>query len=364
MKLIGKTTNNSKTHEAEFNVKGTSKVRLGQFVKVKLDSRLYLCKVTALWWKEKGSGKNREVHYQGKIEPVTATPRPFPPQTEIFSADATLIKKALGIQNCEGRIVLGNIIGTKIPMCIDGKALLKHLAILGQTGFGKTYTAMVLLEQMLDEGMTAVVIDPHGDFVWLAQVPEYQDKVVVVDRDISDDENIKLDDFYNDGKVTILNMLSIDDKLSREWIVNDVVSMLFNAAKHKEIRETLLVIDECHNFIPQRGNNECKDMCIRAIAEGRKFGMGMVLLTQRPAKLDKDALSQCANQIIHHVTNYNDINAITNSLEGVGKADKKNLQQLDVGEVLIMGVNLKTPLYVQIRKRKSPDREDKPIGVG
>ena len=52
-------------------------------------------------------------------------------------------------------------------------------------------------------------------------------------------------------------------------------------------------------------------------AEGRKFGLGLTIISQRAAKIDKNVLCQCNTQMILKVTNPNDLKAITNSLEGI-----------------------------------------------
>jgi len=61
-----------------------------------------------------------------------------------------------------------------------------------------------------------------------------------------------------------------------------------------------MVIEEAHNYCPERNFGEKKSSKIlRTIAsEGRKFGLGLCVVSQRPARLDKSVLSQCSTQII------------------------------------------------------------------
>jgi DNA helicase HerA-like ATPase len=67
----------------------------------------------------------------------------------------------------------------------------------------------------------------------------------------------------------------------------------------------MLVVEEAHNFCPERGFEKAiSSNIMRTIAsEGRKFGLGMMVISQRPARVDKNVISQCNTQIILRVTN-------------------------------------------------------------
>jgi len=155
------------------------------------------------------------------------------------------------------------------------------------------------------------------------------------------------------------------DEREKEFLVDILMDTLLADAKKGKLKPVVVIIDEAHKLIPQTKKTTCKKKCVNAIMEGRKFGLGVMVCTQRPAKIDKDALSQCATQVVHKVMNRRDTEAITQSVEGMGTDDRKILQKLDVGEALVMGGSLKCPLVVKIRERRSEDRViEMPIGVG
>lgn len=115
----------------------------------------------------------------------------------------------------------------------------------------------------------------------------------------------------------------------------------------------IMILEEAHNFCPQQGYAVSTESLINVASEGRKFGFGLCIVTQRPARVDKNLLSQCNTQIILKVTNTNDLKAITASVEGISQGATEEIQRLAVGEALVMGGNIALPIYVQIRIRKS-----------
>jgi DNA helicase HerA-like ATPase len=88
-------------------------------------------------------------------------------------------------------------------------------------------------------------------------------------------------------------------------------------------------------------------------AEGRKFGLGLCVVTQRPAKIDKNVLSQCATQIILKLTSPNDLKVIAQSIEGFTEGMEDDIQGLPIGVALITGSSLSRPMIVEIRVRET-----------
>ncbi|MGE0793502.1 MAG: DUF87 domain-containing protein [Candidatus Woesearchaeota archaeon] len=108
-----------------------------------------------------------------------------------------------------------------------------------------------------------------------------------------------------------------------------------------------------HNC-PERSFGEKKSSKIlRTIAsEGRKFGLGLCIISQRPARVDKSVISQCTTQIIMKLTNPNDLKAITSSVEGITSNTEKEIQNLSIGTALVTGIT-DVPLFINIRPRQS-----------
>jgi len=155
------------------------------------------------------------------------------------------------------------------------------------------------------------------------------------------------------GKMSIINLRGVTSDV-QEVVVYKIINDLFMERKKNSIPPFFLVIEECHNFVPERSFGEAKSSAIirQVAAEGRKFGLGLCLISQRPSRVDKSAISQGSTQLILKVTNPNDIKAISNSIEGITQHTEKEIQNIPVGTALVTGV-VDLPLLVNIRPRMS-----------
>ncbi|RME52962.1 ATP-binding protein [Candidatus Woesearchaeota archaeon] len=155
------------------------------------------------------------------------------------------------------------------------------------------------------------------------------------------------------GEATIFNLKGTPPDI-QELIAYKLIKDLFELRKKNKIPPFFLVVEEAHNFCPERNFGEAKSSKIlRTVAsEGRKFGLGLCIVSQRPARVDKSVLSQCTTQIILKVTNPNDLRAISSGVEGLSAEAEKEITNLTIGSALITGVT-DLPLFTTIRPRKS-----------
>ena len=155
------------------------------------------------------------------------------------------------------------------------------------------------------------------------------------------------------GRCSIINMKGISQDV-QEIIVYKLLTDLFEARKKEHIPPFFLVIEESHNYCPERsfGETKCSKIIRTIAAEGRKFGLGLCVISQRPARIDKSILSQCTTQIILKVTNPNDLKAIAQSVEGITSEAQEEIKNLPIGTALVTGI-VDMPLFVNIRTRKS-----------
>jgi DNA helicase HerA-like ATPase len=161
-----------------------------------------------------------------------------------------------------------------------------------------------------------------------------------------------MDELIAKGKTTIINLKGTPPDI-QELIVNRIATALFELRKINEIPPMLMVVEEAHNYCPQQGVSECSKILRTIASEGRKFGLGMIIITQRAAKVDKNVLSQCNTQIILKVTNPNDIKAIVASVEGLSSGMADEIQRLPIGVAIVSGGGIQNALFVQIRPRES-----------
>lgn len=373
---------------------------------------------------------------------------PLEPGDNVLDADDEFIKESLGLEKDRGAFI-GNLDGRKnLKVFLDlNKILTKHVCILAKSGSGKSYAAGVLLEEIIEEKIPLVVIDPHGEYSsmkkankeekeklekigltpkgYASVIKEYSPDTVInsecmplrlssksltpdmlihlmptklsnaqlgilysalQNRDSIDfddllftidaeDNNLKytvlsiieyikklgifsdnptsLQELITPGKVSILNLKGIQPEVS-EMVVYKLLKDLFDARKRGNVPPFFLVVEEAHNFCPERGFGESKSSGIlrQIAAEGRKFGLGVCIISQRPARVDKNVLSQITTQIILKVTNPNDLKAISASVEGITAETEKEIRNIQIGTAMLVGV-VNQPLIINIRTRKS-----------
>jgi DNA helicase HerA-like ATPase len=161
-----------------------------------------------------------------------------------------------------------------------------------------------------------------------------------------------LADLVQNGKATLVNLRGVAPDI-QELVVARIAGTLFENRKKGKIPPLFLVIEEAHNFAPQQGTASCSRMLKNIASEGRKFGLGLCVVTQRAARIDKSVLSQCNTQLILQVTNPLDLKAIAQSIEGLTAGMTEMIQGLPVGVALVTGGGYHTPLFCEVRPRST-----------
>jgi len=161
-------------------------------------------------------------------------------------------------------------------------------------------------------------------------------------------------ELVKNGGCSIVNMKGVPPDV-QTVVVARLTQQLFEYRKAGKIPGFLLIVEEAHNYCPERGfGNAVSSSILRTIAsEGRKFGMGLAIVSQRPAKVDKNIISQCNTNIILKVTNPNDLKAIVQSVEGLTSKTSDEIQRLPIGVALISGGSLQMPVMAEIRPRET-----------
>jgi len=162
------------------------------------------------------------------------------------------------------------------------------------------------------------------------------------------------DELVKKGKCSTINMKGVPPDV-QEVVVTRITKRLFDDRKAGKIPPFLFVVEEAHNYCPERGVGKAVSSGIlRTIAsEGRKFGMGLCIVSQRPAKVDKNIISQCNTNIILKVTNPNDLKAIISSVEGLTNQTYREIQRLPIGVAMISGAGLQMPVMTEVRTRET-----------
>ncbi|KAF5411453.1 MAG: ATP-binding protein [Euryarchaeota archaeon] len=174
------------------------------------------------------------------------------------------------------------------------------------------------------------------------------------EAEIFSDDPTPIQGLIQPGRGSIIDMKGVVPDM-QTMIVARLCEELFEARKVDLIPPMMLIIEEAHNYCPEKGFGKTASTDIlRTIAsEGRKFGLGMMVVTQRPARIDKNILSQCNTQIILKVTNPNDLQAIRKGLEGISVEAEDEVKRLPPGVAMVVSGDIERPIIVEIRARRS-----------
>lgn len=187
--------------------------------------------------------------------------------------------------------------------------------------------------------------------------------------DKTDPFPVVISQFIGDGEpVRIIDLSGVPNEVA--GIASAVIARtLFNfklwqTTSERESNPVLLVCEEAHRYVPNRGEAqyEAAQEAIRRIAkEGRKYGIGLMLVSQRPSEVEATVLSQCNSWIILRITNDNDREHVRSILPDSLSGLTKVLSGLRRQEAIIVGQAVMLPsriLISSLEKEKLPRSHD------
>ncbi len=452
METVGEVFGRSEIEEFEFIARG--KVGKSDYVIVNHEGEKVLAQVMEMYIDQAGRtlGRARVIGFV-REEVLQLPRRPIRIGSKVYKAPKNTVIKTLKLNLDYKKGLFYGFLekAEKVPIYLDvNKFVTRHVAVLAQSGAGKSYDVGVLIEELMEKDIPTVVIDPHGEYgsmkypndneeeiklmeifgiepkgyaekIWelapnLEIAPHADEKLtlrgygltlteilgimpfklsgeqigIIVDalkdlkgkytledlRDkILESENnlkyeilpifeelikskifsknpIPLNEIVKVGRATIINLRGITSWL-QEVIVTRLLSELFNARIRGKIPPLFLILEEAHNFIPANKQALSSDIIKTIAGEGRKFGFGLCVVSQRPSKIDEDVLSQCGTKIIKRITNKTDLEAILASVEGLEPTFLDEIARLPPQQALVAGVITEVPLFVHVRIRKS-----------
>lgn len=170
-------------------------------------------------------------------------------------------------------------------------------------------------------------------------------------------------ELVDDGQISVVSLAGYTGDF-QATIYSLVARRIFEARVQGDLAlPVLLVLEEAHNFTPARAATTAEAGAIaitKQIAqEGRKFGVGLILISQRPSRLDETTLAMCNSFIIMRMVNPADQRFVRTVVESLGEDDAAMLPDLDVGEAILSGQFINFPVLVRIKKPMSEgEREE------
>jgi hypothetical protein len=166
------------------------------------------------------------------------------------------------------------------------------------------------------------------------------------------------------GQISVVSLAGYTSDF-QATIYSLIAEEIFGKKVSDELRlPVLFVLEEAHNFAPAQPRSDAEKRSItttRQIAqEGRKFGVGQVIISQRPSRLDETTLSQCNSFVIMRMVNPADQGFVRRVIETLGEDEAKLLPDLDVGEALLSGQFINFPVLVRMKEPASQgEREER-----
>lgn len=165
----------------------------------------------------------------------------------------------------------------------------------------------------------------------------------------------KGDGFAKSHQVIIINMNSVDDEVV-ELFSAVLARMTFRLLRRADPRNRFpvhMVLEEAHRYVgstPSRYAVDASKVFERIAKEGRKYGMFLMVASQRPSELSKTVLSQCSNFVIHRIQNPDDLSQIRQMTPFISEAVLKRLPSLPKQHALVFGTSVNLPTTFKVRQ--------------
>lgn len=154
------------------------------------------------------------------------------------------------------------------------------------------------------------------------------------------------------GRISIIDLQGLS-RTSMQVVVALICNEILRAAQDSSdpIRPVFIVVEEGHTFAPARESSISLPIIKKIFAEGRKFGVGAGIVSQRPSKLDSDVTSQANTIIAMRIKNPEDQAFIRSTSDYFSEVDIKELPSLSTGEALVSGRAILAPLLVKVGQK-------------
>ncbi len=167
---------------------------------------------------------------------------------------------------------------------------------------------------------------------------------------ISKDTFVK--NLFDGNQIINMNLNYIDERFAKT-LTKIFTKIFFNFATNLKERGSYpihIILEEAHRYVQNDSDINVIGYNIfeRITKEGRKYGVILGLITQRPSELSATALSQCSNFIAFRMFHPNDLMIISNIASNVSQETINKVRNLTPGTVMVFGVSFKLPLIAKL----------------
>ena len=230
---------------------------------------------------------------------------------------------------------------------LESSTLGEKTIILAKSGYGKSYTARVMIEEGRKLGSSFVIIDPQDAYL---NMPEFS---YIDARKVKSAKGLgQLLAYSNKNVVLMFKRLTLEEQN------RFLKAFLQEFRRHIQKGIQTIIIDEAHKFAPESQKTESRELVRGMFQENRSDGLGCIAITQRISRLDKTIISQADNLAIGKVTSFRDKEAVKNYIDE--PEDLNKIKNLEKGEFYLYGFGYQEPEIVNIRQSKTEHSGDSP----
>jgi DNA helicase HerA-like ATPase len=160
--------------------------------------------------------------------------------------------------------------------------------------------------------------------------------------------------FGHDKPITVLDLSGVPSAVLLR-LIGGILNIIYEAlfwgremAEGGRKRPLLVVMEEAHRYLGKESDGPARDLVQRIVKEGRKFGVGAMIVSQRPSEIDETILSQCGTFFSLRLTNSSDRNKVQAALPDSLSGLVDSLPVLRTGEAIITGEAAKLPIRCRV----------------
>ena len=175
----------------------------------------------------------------------------------------------------------------------------------------------------------------------------------------------------HDHEITVLDLEGVPSEIT-DLVVGVLTRILFEGmfwgregAGMGKQRPLLLIFEEAHGYLPRGGGDRfvagyAAREVRRVFKEGRKYGVGAIVVSQRPSELDETILSQCGTFFALRLSNPDDQSRVRSTLPDAMAGIIDLLPVLRTGESLVLGEAIQIPSRIRMPLIEPRPRSDDP----
>lgn len=253
-------------------------------------------------------------------------------------------------------VATGETVELPVADVLTGRAF-----VTGKSGSGKSNTANVVAEELLERGFALLIIDKEGEYYGLKEQYEllHAGGDDECDIQVGPEHGEKLATLALEENVPIiLDVSGYFDDEEGDQLILETVRHLFALEKKKK-KPFLIIAEEAHEYIPEKGSrSELAKMMVRIGKRGRKRGLGLFAISQRPQDIQKSYISQCDWLVWHRLTWDTETKVVRRVIDS---DTAESITGLEDGEGFVQADFLDADLLrVQIKRMRTFDAGETP----